>query len=430
MFGFNFFGGGGKKKKNQSVFGNFGGGGLMPPFLGNNDGSDNRNSNPAAVQSNVNQFSTNRPIAQPGDVPDFNFNLSGRPTGKHQRRAFNTTLGSAQATQRTLPGLLNTFYSGLAQTAPILAQGQLDVLRNFGVPMAEAQAQAEKAGRLGTAQSDFDILSTVGRQLTGELAAQDRSINPEFYAGREATVGRGLDLLKGLDPNKLTEAEIANVERTQNRNNIGRGVANSGSNISAISNALGFDDRLQAKRGQLNNVLSSFGSILPGLRTEFNPALAMGRGGADLSALSSILPGQGIGTAQGIHAGNQGIFGPAYATAKSSYDSRVKPLERTLGALNSASSTLGNLGSAFAGFAASDRKLKQNIKLVSDGEIPIYEFTYKDDPTNIRYRGAMADDVEKVAPEAVGISAKGYKFVNYNHPELWKRNIRFEQLEA
>jgi len=62
----------------------------------------------------------------------------------------------------------------------------------------------------------------------------------------------------------------------------------------------------------------------------------------------------------------------------------------------------------------SDARLKEDIKQVgtADNGLPIYNFKYKGDPTEQTHIGYMAQDVEKVHPEAVGES-NGFKTVNY-----------------
>ena len=73
-------------------------------------------------------------------------------------------------------------------------------------------------------------------------------------------------------------------------------------------------------------------------------------------------------------------------------------------------STALSIASLFA--AGSDVRLKEDIEQVGvspDGH-KIYEFNYKGDST--RYRGAMAQDVVKIDPMAVGIR-DGYLTVNY-----------------
>tara|TARA_R100000231_G_scaffold112154_2_gene83135 strand:- start:3200 stop:4012 length:813 start_codon:yes stop_codon:yes gene_type:complete len=85
--------------------------------------------------------------------------------------------------------------------------------------------------------------------------------------------------------------------------------------------------------------------------------------------------------------------------------------------------SMGGLGAAAAGgsgpmswFFGSDRKLKENIDEVgvSPDGYKIYEFSYKADKTHTRYRGAMAQDVVKINPMAVGIHPEGYLTVDYS----------------
>lgn len=78
----------------------------------------------------------------------------------------------------------------------------------------------------------------------------------------------------------------------------------------------------------------------------------------------------------------------------------------------------GALGGAYLSNPAlftSDRRLKENIELVGkrgDG-IGVYNFTFKDDPDGVVHTGVMADEVEKVYPDAVVTGQDGYKMVNY-----------------
>ena len=67
----------------------------------------------------------------------------------------------------------------------------------------------------------------------------------------------------------------------------------------------------------------------------------------------------------------------------------------------------------------SDRRAKQNIvrvTILSNG-IGLYLFDYRPGLRDLaghgRQLGVMADEVEKVVPEAVGMHPSGYKMVNY-----------------
>ena len=85
--------------------------------------------------------------------------------------------------------------------------------------------------------------------------------------------------------------------------------------------------------------------------------------------------------------------------------------------------SIASLGVALLGFM-SDIRLKQNIRRV--GKSPtgysIYEWEYKSDPET-RYRGAIAQDVLKLNPMAVGIrkepnSDEGHFYVDYSKIDI------------
>ncbi len=63
----------------------------------------------------------------------------------------------------------------------------------------------------------------------------------------------------------------------------------------------------------------------------------------------------------------------------------------------------------------SDRRLKEDVKRIgkTDDGLPIYSFKYKGDDAEQTHVGFMADEVEKVKPEAVGLHPSGYKTVDY-----------------
>lgn len=63
----------------------------------------------------------------------------------------------------------------------------------------------------------------------------------------------------------------------------------------------------------------------------------------------------------------------------------------------------------------SDRRLKEDIRRIghTDDGMPIYKYKYKGDDNHQTHIGFMADEVEKVKPDAVGVSG-GYKTVDYD----------------
>lgn len=79
----------------------------------------------------------------------------------------------------------------------------------------------------------------------------------------------------------------------------------------------------------------------------------------------------------------------------------------------------GGLGSVLGGAAQlytafSDRRLKENIVQVGVDAatgLNLYEFNYIG--MDQRFRGVMADEVERVMPKAVGVDYRGYAYVDY-----------------
>jgi hypothetical protein len=99
----------------------------------------------------------------------------------------------------------------------------------------------------------------------------------------------------------------------------------------------------------------------------------------------------------------------------------------------SAASTIGSIGSAALGLsqlipllATSDRRMKKNIVhsgLDKATGLNLYDFDYIDRPG--RYRGVMADEVERVMPDAVLIGLDGMRMVNYG-----MLGIKMQRLEG
>ena len=95
----------------------------------------------------------------------------------------------------------------------------------------------------------------------------------------------------------------------------------------------------------------------------------------------------------------------------------MPPSDRLSGALSIASSVMSIASggvSIWDTIKGSDSKIKENVKHVgtsADG-YKVYEFNYIGGQT--RFRGAMAQDVVKKNPMAVGIHPEGYLTVDYS----------------
>jgi hypothetical protein len=158
-------------------------------------------------------------------------------------------------------------------------------------------------------------------------------------------------------------------------------------------------------RGLPGQTLGAYGGAVgagsAGVQTAMAPGnqymQGMGQGA------STIMQGQGLGM-QGATSilGNQANL----------YGQSMNAQAELTGAILGAGTGLGAAGIA----KYSDRRLKENIELVGRDErtmLPLYEFEYKGGDGR-RFLGVMADDVEKVFPQAVIEMSNGYKAVDYD----------------
>jgi len=82
------------------------------------------------------------------------------------------------------------------------------------------------------------------------------------------------------------------------------------------------------------------------------------------------------------------------------------------GSAFAAAETSALLFPELAALAASDWKVKENVRLVDDsGAIPVYEWAYVDSPR--RYQGVMAEDIFRMVPDAVHVR-NNIAFIDYS----------------
>jgi len=107
-----------------------------------------------------------------------------------------------------------------------------------------------------------------------------------------------------------------------------------------------------------------------------------------------------------------GLINQGFAQQNDIYKTGLSSWNDLMGGLLGAG---GSLGSAAI---RSDRNVKENIvpmgKVFSNkGALPIYQYSYKDDPEDRRHVGPMAQDVEKIEPSAVR-KIGGVKHIDLN----------------
>lgn len=142
-----------------------------------------------------------------------------------------------------------------------------------------------------------------------------------------------------------------------------------------------------------------------------------GQFNTNLNNALTTLPQLRASTAQSQLAAGQAQRGLSSQTAQAPINA-LAAISQILGVLptNSGQSS-GSGNSSQSGFSFgfspfSDIALKENIRPVGrENGFPIYEFNYIGQPQ--KYIGVMAQEVERIAPEAVG-EREGYKTVDYD----------------
>lgn len=141
--------------------------------------------------------------------------------------------------------------------------------------------------------------------------------------------------------------------------------------------------------------------------TGMNTALTMRN--QPLNEVASLTSGTGVQQPQYVSTPQTGVNGTDVAGLIN------QGYQNQLGQYNAKMGGLFGLGSAaLGGWAASDKRLKTDIKKI--GETPIkgvnaYKFRYKGSP--LMQMGAMAQEVMKKVPKAVGKMADGHLAVHY-----------------
>lgn len=156
------------------------------------------------------------------------------------------------------------------------------------------------------------------------------------------------------------------------------------------------------------------------------------------------------GLYRGLPGASQGAYGLALNSGNSAVNNQMQPGNQMLTGMNqgtgtimqgqgqkiqglgsilNAQTSMYNAGSGDSGLGGmlgmlgsaainkwSDRRLKEDIVPLAVHEatgLPLYEFSYRGDPARRRFVGVMADEVEKVMPEAVIYTDAGFAAVNY-----------------
>lgn len=222
----------------------------------------------------------------------------------------NESMGTTMlALQRNLPGIMKAYSTSVqpyeqklldAQKNILPQQNQLqyDQYNQYAPQLNELGQRVNASNAEAQSRSDLNVLRGTGGKLTQAALDAQRKADPEYYKTREGVGAGFLNMLGGMDPNKLTGSESANVERGLNRLNTHSGNSNGGVPLNTISNAMTFGDELANKR-------QGYGAAL-GLGSQMLPTF---KSGIDTFQLTTGRPSQTNPAAGQFLGVNQNSFG-------------------------------------------------------------------------------------------------------------------------
>ena len=302
-----------------------------------------------------------------------------------------------------------------------LGREQLQFARdqyNRSAPILESIAQNQIAAQneqLQQARDYYDYQRDTFRPLEQGLVADARRFNTQAYrnqvAGQAAAdAGRAFG---------LSQQQNQRAMRSM-------GVNPASGRFAGMQNATGLQqaairaNAMTGARRQAEQMGYARQLDAAGLGRGLAGASAAAYGGA---SQAGSMAGQNAQSAGQNYMGNMAIGSGTIGAGQKMQLSGLSNIlnNQTESYINTSGSFLGDLGGALGGAAAaytafggSDIKIKENIKHVRVDEatgLNIYEFSYKGDPR--RFEGVIAQEVEKVYPDAVSDTDLGFKAVNY-----------------
>jgi hypothetical protein len=317
-------------------------------------------------------------------------------------------------------------------------------------PLAQASRESAQIMRglgeqqLAFAREQYDRSAPILERIANQqMAAQNEQMNQarDYYNYMRDTyrpVERGLV----QDAQRFNTEAYRNQLASQAAADAGRAFGIAQQQNQRAMGAMGVNPNSgrfnTSNQAQANALAAQRAAAMTGARTQAEQmgyarrldAAGLGRGlaGASTAAYGGAT---GAGSQAGANAQSAGMnymagMGQGASTIGSGLNMQMTGLSnilnnQTSAYVNSNDSFLGDLGgflggaaSAYTAFGGSDIKIKENIQKVRVDEatgLNIYEFSYKGDPR--RFEGVIAQEVEKVYPEAVTDTDLGFKAVNY-----------------
>jgi len=312
---------------------------------------------------------------QSGALP----NLGGAAT-----TAAENSLNASTAPQQGL--LSSTINNYMQNTNPLATNTDLNPYDTPG--FSDALTQMNK----GIAQGVTSQFAGAGRDPTGNAAASKALGMGEAQA----------------DAPIVQQQYNANVSNLLNANQGQANVGTAGSQALTSEQMAALQQQLQGAQGGL--------ATIPGLETMQGTGMLNAANSAYNTPWSNLSPA--LSTATGIG----GMGGTSSGTGTTTQNTPA--ITNILGGL------MGAAGLAGA-FAKSDARLKEDITPVGklhDGQT-VHEFHWKGDPQKTKHIGLLAQEVEKVRPDAVH-TLGGVKHVDYRKATENSRRIGMLQVAA
>lgn len=172
-----------------------------------------------------------------------------------------------------------------------------------------SQAGSSVMGQEQNANIQNDVQSILGGggQAVQGAAWLERLASPEWAKSMQDTNAGYQSLIGGMDPNKLSGSEMANVERGVNRLNSRTGNLNSGDSTTTTANAMQFGGALDQKRQNFGQALNLFPGISQASKSGVD-SYNVGTGKASGPNIGTQMFNPNIGT-QNIDTAQKQFFG-------------------------------------------------------------------------------------------------------------------------
>lgn len=191
-----------------------------------------------------------------------------------------------------IPAIDAATLASAERTTPALNTLQANEYSRIAPQLAAAGASADNIGRMAGAEGDLSILNGPGGQMVTRALQLDQQANPEYYAARSA-VGAAIP---GLVSGGLSGGETEAITRSLNRSNNARGLMETPTPLSTVSNAMTYGNA--ARQRQMEGI-GAANAFMPASRTGFDAVqTALGRPSTNAGAgqFLGVQPGSGTAT--------------------------------------------------------------------------------------------------------------------------------------